>query len=105
MQALTELRCVGIETKQLHVARPQDSTANSGIALDHSVLMVTVTAGITIWHIRHNSGKYHGLVLLMQLPDRSGLHGFFVPEYPESVRAILRFTGVDVLFSLMVDGC
>ena len=33
---------------------------DSGIALDHGVLMVTVTAGIAIWHIFHNSGKYNG---------------------------------------------
>ena len=72
MKALAELRCVGIEAEQLHVARSQDSTANSGIALDHGVLMVTVTAGIAIWHIFHNSGKYNGLVLLMQFSNRRG---------------------------------
>ena len=103
MQALTELRCVGIETEQLHVARSQDSTANSGIALDHGVLMVTVTAGIAIWHIFHNSGKYNGLVLLMQLPNRRGCGCFGIPEYSGPVCAKLRFLGIDVLFCLMVD--
>ena len=73
------------------------------MALDHSVLVVAVAAGIAVCGVLGDGLQHNGLVLLMQFPDRSGLHGFFVPEYPESVRAVLRFTGVDVLFSLMVD--
>lgn len=76
---------------------------DSGIALNHSVLVVAVAAGIAVCGVLGDGLPHNGLVLLMQFPDRSGLHGFFVPEYPESVRAVLRFTGVDVLFSLMVD--
>ena len=104
VQALTELRRIGIEAEQLHVARPQDSTTNRGIALDYSVLMVTVTAGITIWHILHNSGQYKWLVLLMQFPNRRGCGCFGIPEYSGPVCAKLRFLGIDVLLRLMVDG-
>ena len=101
LQALTELRHIGIGAEQPHIAGPQDSTVDSGMALDHSVLVVAVAAGIAVCGVLGDGLPHNGLVLLMQFPDRSGLHGFFVPEYPESVRAVLRFTGVDVLFSLM----
>jgi len=103
MKALPELRGVRIETKQPHITRPQDSAANSGVALDHGVLMVTVTAGIAIWHIFHNSGKYNGLVLLMQFSNRRGCGCFGLLKYSGPVCAKLRFLGIDVLFRLMVD--
>ena len=69
MKALAELRCVGIEAEQLHVARSQDSTANSGVALDHGVLVVTVTAGVPVSDVLGNSLQHDGLILLMQLPE------------------------------------
>ena len=103
MKALPELRGVRIEAKQPHITGPQDSTANSGVALDHGVLVVTVTAGVPVSDVLGNSLQHDGLVLLMQLPEGGGLDGFFVPERPEPVSTILRFMGADVLFGLMVD--
>ena len=47
---------------------PQNSTANSGVALDHGVLVVTVTAGVPVSDVLANSLQHDGLVLLMQLP-------------------------------------
>ena len=103
MKALPELRGVRIEAKQPHITGPQDGTANSGVALDHGVLVVTVTAGVPVSDVLGNSLQHDGLVLLMQLPEGGGLDGFFVPERLEPVSTILRFMGVDVLFGLMVD--
>ena len=103
MKALPELRGVRIEAKQPHITGPQDSTANSGVALDHGVLVVTMTAGVPVSDVLDNSLQHDGLVLLMQLPEGGGFDGFFIPECPEPVSAILRFVGVDVLFGLMVD--
>ena len=68
MKALPELRGVRIEAKQPHITGPQDSTANSGVALDHGVLVVTVTAGVPVSDVLANSLQHDGLVLLMQLP-------------------------------------
>ena len=103
MKALPELRGVRIEAKQPHITGPQDSTANSGVALDHGVLVVTMTAGVPVSDVLDNSLQHDGLVLLMQLPEGGGFDGFFIPECPEPVSAILRFVGVDVLFGLMVE--
>ena len=68
MKALPELRGVRIEAKQPHITGPQNSTANSGVALDHGVLVVTVTAGVPVSDVLANSLQHDGLVLLMQLP-------------------------------------
>ena len=63
-----------------------------------------MTAGVPVSDVLDNSLQHDGLVLLMQLPEGGGFDGFFIPECPEPVSAILRFVGVDVLFGLMVDG-
>ena len=104
VQALPELRGVRIEAKQPHITGPQDSTANSGVASITGVLVVTVTAGVPVSGVLGNSLQHDGLVLLMQLPEGGGLDGFFIPERPESICAVLRFVVVDVLFGLMVNG-
>lgn len=103
MKALPELRGVRIEAKQPHITGPQDSTANSGVALDHGVLVVTMTAGVPVSDVLGNSLQHDGLVLLMQLPNRRGCVCFGIPEYSGPVCAKLRFLGIDVLFCLMVD--
>ena len=69
MKALPELRGVRIEAKQPHITGPQNSTANSGVALDHGVLVVTVTAGVPVSDVLANSLQHDGLVLLMQLAE------------------------------------
>ena len=69
MKALPELRGVRIEAKQPHITGPQNSTANSGVALDHGVLVVTVTAGVPVSDVLGNSLQHDGLVLLMQLAE------------------------------------
>ena len=69
MKALTELRRVGIEAEQLHVSRPQDSTADGGITLDHGIFIVTVTACVSVSGVLGNSLQHDGLVLLMQFPE------------------------------------
>lgn len=69
MKAMPELRRIRIEAKQPHVVRPQDGTANSGVALNHSVLIVTVTTGVPVSDVLGNSLQHDGLVLLMQLPE------------------------------------
>ena len=69
MKAMPELRRIRIEAKQPHVVRPQDGTANSGVALNHSVLIVTVTTGVPVSDVLGNSLQHDGLVSLMQLPE------------------------------------
>lgn len=69
MKAMPELRRIRIEAKQPHVVRPQDGTANSGVALDHGVLIITVSAGVPVSGVMGNSLQHDGLVLLMQLPE------------------------------------
>src|SRR5699024_8639746 len=103
MRALAELRHVGIEAKPIHVSRSQDSSTNGGLAIEYSVIKINVTASLTIWHILHNRGKYKGLVLLMQFPNRRGCGCFGLPKYSGPVCAKLRFLSIDVLFCLMVD--
>ena len=69
MKALPELRGIGIKAKQPHIAGPQDSTTDSGVALDHGVLIITVSAGVPVSGVLGNSLQHDGLVLLMQLPE------------------------------------
>ncbi len=69
MKAMPELRRIRIEAKQPHVVRPQDGTANSGVALNHSVLIVTVTTGVPVSDVLGNSLQHDGLVLIMLLPE------------------------------------
>lgn len=69
MKAMPELRRIRIEAKQPHVVSPQDGMANSGVALNHSVLIVTVTTGVPVSDVLGNSLQHDGLVLLMQLPE------------------------------------
>ncbi len=104
MKALPKLRGIGIKTKQPHIVGPQDGTTNSGVALNHGVLVIAVSAGVPVSGVLDNSLQHDGLVLLMQLPDRGSLDGFFIPECPEPIGTILRFVVVDVLFGLVVGG-
>ena len=88
MQSLAELRHIRIEADQLHILRAKDRTAHSGIALNDSILMVRMTAGIAVCGILGNGGSYHGLILLKLLP-KGRLWRFFLH---------LRLLGLDGIF-------
>ena len=97
VQALPELRHIGIEPNQLQIAGAKDDAANGGVALDHGIFMVAVTAGIAVWHILHNSGKHNGLVLLMQRLNR--WNGLFRHIFPQNLsRFCVRLTGLHGIF-------
>ena len=69
VQVLPELRGIGIKAKQPHIAGPQDSTADGGVALNHGFFMVAVTAGVAVSDVLGNSFQHDGLVFFMQLPE------------------------------------
>ena len=77
VQTLAELRHIRIEADQLHILRTKDRTAHSGIALDDSIFMVRMTAGIAICHILRYGGSHHRLILLKLLP-KGRLWRFFL---------------------------
>ena len=48
VQALTEHQHIGIEPNQLQITGAKDGTTNRGIALNHSIFAVAVTAGVAV---------------------------------------------------------
>ncbi len=103
VQALAELRHIGIEPNQLQITGAENGTANGGIALNHSIFMVAVTAGVAVWTSSITAASTMGLYF--SCSSRSVGRGCFgLPEYSGSVCAKLRYHSVDVLFRLMVDG-
>lgn len=47
----------------------KNDAAHSSITLDHSVFIITVTAGVPVSDVLGNSLQHDGLVSLMQLPE------------------------------------
>ena len=105
VQALPELRHIGIKAEQSHVAGPQDGTANGSVALDHSIFPVGMAAGIAVSGVLDNGLQHNGLVLFMQFPNgRLCRFCLGIAENSGPVRTELRFMGIDVPFCFMVDG-
>ena len=49
--------------------RVENGAAHSLITLDHSVFIITMTAGVTVSDVLENSFQHDGLVFFMQLPQ------------------------------------
>ena len=70
MQAVAELRHIRILFDKLYIAGIQNRAAYSGVALNHSVFMVSMAAGVAVCRILHDGGGHNRLVLFQQFFQR-----------------------------------
>lgn len=69
VQPLAKLRHIREQADQLYIMRVENGAAHSRITLDHSVFIITMTAGVTVSDVLGNSFQHDGLVFFMQLPQ------------------------------------
>ena len=69
VQPLAKLRHIREQADQLYIMGIENSAAHSSITLDHSVFIITMTAGVTVSGVLGNSFHHDGLVFLMQFPE------------------------------------
>ncbi|SOY32978.1 hypothetical protein AMURIS_05746 [Acetatifactor muris] len=67
MQAVAELRHIRILFDKLYIAGVQNRAAHSGVALNHSVFMVSMAAGVAVCRILHDGGGHNRLVLFQHI--------------------------------------
>ena len=103
VQPLSKLRHIREQADQLYIVGVENGAAHSSITLDHSVFIITMTAGVAVSDVLGNSFHHEGLVFLMQLSNRRGCGCFGLPKYSGPVCAKFRLLSIDVLFCLMVD--
>ncbi|GFI29620.1 hypothetical protein IMSAGC013_01007 [Lachnospiraceae bacterium] len=70
MQAVAELRHIRILFEKLHITGAKNRAAHSGVALNHSVFMVSMAAGVAVCRILHDGGGHNRLVLFQQFFQR-----------------------------------
>ena len=69
VQPLAKFRHIREQADQLYIVGIKNDAAHSSITLDHSVFIITVTAGVPVSDVLGNSLQHDGLVSLMQLPE------------------------------------
>ena len=69
VQALAELRRIGIELEQLPVAGRQNSAADGRSAFNHGTFIIAVTTGVAVSGVLGNGLQNDGLIFLMQLSE------------------------------------
>ncbi len=70
MQAVAELRHIRILFEKLHITGAKNRAAHSGVALNHSVFMVSMAAGVAVCRILHDGGGHNRLVLFQHIFQR-----------------------------------
>lgn len=69
VQPLAKLRHIREQADQLYIVRVENGAAHSRITLDHSVFIITMTAGVPVSDVLGNSFQHDGLIFFMQLPE------------------------------------
>ena len=69
VQPLAKFRHIREQADQLYIVGIKNGAAHSSITLDHSVFIITVTAGVPVSDVLDNGLQHDGLVSLMQLPE------------------------------------
>ena len=105
VQPCAELRIVGKQLDQLHIAGIENIAAHGGVGFDSGKLRVRAHTGIPIYSVLHYGAQNRRLVPLQLLQSRGlCLHCLLIPERTEAVRSKLGFMGVLRTVSLMVKG-
>ena len=69
VQALAELRRIGIELEQFPVAGRQNSAVDGRPAFNHGTFIIAVTTGVAVSGVLGNGLQNDGLIFLMQLSE------------------------------------
>ena len=69
VQPLAKLRHIREQADQLYIVRVENGATHSSITLDHSVFIITMTAGVPVSDILGNSFQNDRFIFLMQLPE------------------------------------
>lgn len=81
VQPLAKFRHIREQADQLYIVGIKNGAAHSSITLDHSVFIITVTAGVPVSDVLGNGLQHDGLVSLMQLPEGgNGLLRHILPQ-------------------------
>ena len=89
MQPVTKFRHIRKEPNQFHIARMEDRTAHSGVALNDGVLPVGVAAGVAVSRVLGDGGDHYRLIFVILLPDSRRWRFCFMVDRTQRINAAL----------------